>query len=166
MEKVTTDMHPNTIEVNRKQKAAAREAEGRAQDWLINSFPASFGQIEHRIYPLKLCIIDDIFEHLEQDTEAHISKTKIRQVVKRFVRQLDYLVSVKYRNPRINLDGHKVGQVTLQEAKQASEEIARRVQHNATRRYKKRPASVKSNKPLPVIRFKVRRRHSKCETTS
>jgi len=119
---IETFIHPTTEKVNRSQIESSNIARINALKWLAKTFPEAF-DTNNRVRPLKKGILEDIFTYLEEKPESNISKSKIRQAVVMFTRRMEYLVCVKCRNPRINLQGEYVDDVTDAEVEYAAEKI-------------------------------------------
>jgi ProP effector len=124
------ELHPRTAVINKKQKILARKAKEHALLWLATTFPQAF---DNRlcIRPLKLGIMEDILDHIEQASTAGISKSKLREAVVIFTRRIDYLVSLKSQEMRIDLQGNAVEAVTEEEAERAALKIRKRVEKSA-----------------------------------
>ena len=112
--------HPTTTAVHRRQQDASRKARLQALAWLKDCFPEAF-DTETRIRPLKIGIIDDIFEHYDASEEKAVSKSKLREALVMFTRRMDYLACVKVRDDRIDLEGNIVGSVSEVHAAHAAE---------------------------------------------
>ncbi len=115
-------IHPTTKEVNRKQIEESNTAKMEALNWLSTTFPEAF-DTEHRVRPLKKGIMDDIFAYLDRNPECDFSRSKLREAVVIFTRRMEYLVCLKCRNNRIDLDGKFAGEVTEDESENAAEKI-------------------------------------------
>lgn len=115
-------IHPITKEVNRKQIELSNQAKLDALNWLAETFPEAFNT-EHRVRPLKKGIMDDIFAYLDENPDCDFSRSKLREAVVMFTRRMEYLVCLKCRNSRIDLQGDFAGEVTEEEAENAAEKI-------------------------------------------
>lgn len=120
-------LHPYTAIINKNQKDISKQARDICLNWLANTFPAAFNTTSH-IRPLKIGIMKDIFEYADKAAAAGISKSKLRESVVMFTRRVDYLVCLKARNMRIDLQGNPVSVVTEEEAEKASAKIKKRVE--------------------------------------
>ena len=115
-------IHPTTKEVNRRQVELSNQAKIEALNWLSQTFPEAFNT-EHRVRPLKKGIMDDIFAYLDDKPECDFSRSKLREAVVMFTRRMEYLVCLKCRNNRIDLQGKFTGEVSEEEAENAVEKI-------------------------------------------
>lgn len=120
-------VHPRTQLLNRVQAQQANQARVDALKWLSEAFPEAF-DTEKRVRPLKKGILKDLYAHLEQDPKLGFSKTKIRETVVMFTRRMEYLVCVKLRDDRVDLEGNFAGHVTDEEAEYAAEKIRQHVE--------------------------------------
>lgn len=123
--------HPRTTQIKRQQKEEANKARIDTLKWLASTFPEAFNT-ERRVRPLKIGIMQDILDYIEKHRPENISKTKIRQVVVMFTRRMEYLVCLKCRNHRVDLDGQFAGQVTEEEAEKAAAKIKQRMEQSLT----------------------------------
>ena len=121
------ELHPRTAVVNKNQKNQSKKARTDALAWLAANFPAAFDN-SIRISPLKTGIIADIFQYADKAAQAGISKSKLREAVVLFTRRLDYLICLKSREKRIDLQGNVFVEVTEEEAGHAAVKIKRRVE--------------------------------------
>lgn len=119
---MTQHIHPITKEVNQKQMELSNQAKIDALNWLAETFPEAFNT-EHRVRPLKKGIMDDIFAYLDENPDCDFSRSKLREAVVMFTRRMEYLVCLKCRNDRVDLQGKFAGEVTEDEADNASEKI-------------------------------------------
>lgn len=124
------ELHPRTEALNKTQKNKSKKARNEALNWLAKNFPQAFDNTL-KIRPLKIGIIEDIFLHLDQATEAGISKSKLREAVVLFTRRVDYLACLKAREMRIDLEGASTNPVTEEEAERASTKIKKRIEKSA-----------------------------------
>ena len=124
------ELHPRTAAINQKQKNRSKTVRLEALSWLAATFPAVFDN-ETCIRPLNLGIMSDILAYAEQAAEAGISKSKLREAVVIFTRRIDYLVCLKAREMRIDLNGNPVVPVTDEEAMRAAEKIKKRIEKSA-----------------------------------
>lgn len=141
------ELHPRTAVINQKQKNLSRKARLDALRWLAETFPKAFDN-SIRIRPLSLGIMQDILNH---PAAIGQSKSKLRQAVVLFTRRIDYLICLKSREMRINLEGEVVSQVTEEEASLAVVKIKKHVEKSAKIARKNLMQSVvvsKSNQPV------------------
>jgi len=120
-------IHPLTDKINQKQKMLSKQSRSIAQRWLAETFPRAFDDTSS-IHPLKQGIMNDILSHSEAAKKAGISKTKLREAVIVFTRRIDYLICLKVREMRIDLDGNPTVQVTEEEALQATTKIRKQIE--------------------------------------
>lgn len=121
------ELHPRTAVINKKQKNQSKKARLDALSWLAVTFPKAFDN-SVSISPLKIGIMADIMEYVDQAAEVGISKSKLREAVVLFTRRLDYLACLKAREMRIDLQGNVISEVTEEEAEHAAVKIKRRVE--------------------------------------
>lgn len=115
-------IHPVTKEVNKRQIELSNKAKIEALDWLAKTFPEVFNT-ENRVRPLKKGIMDDIFAYLDDNPEPTLSRSKLREAVVMFSRRMEYLVCLKCRNDRVDLNGNFASEVTLEESEMAMKKI-------------------------------------------
>ncbi len=121
------ELHPRTAVINKSQKNKSKNARSEALAWLAATFPPAFDNTLY-ISPLKIGIMADILKHADKAAEAGISNSKLREAVVLFTRRLDYLICLKSREMRIDLEGNPVSQVTEEEAECAAQKIKKRVE--------------------------------------
>ncbi len=124
------ELHPRTAVINQKQKNLSKIARLNALTWLSIQFPQAFDN-SIRIRPLKLGIMADVLTHAENAAKVGISKAKLREAVVLFTRRIDYLICLKAREMRIDLEGNPIAQVTEEEALLAASKIKKRVEKSA-----------------------------------
>ena len=135
------ELHPRTAVINQKQKNMSKKARQDALCWLAKTFPNAFDNTL-RIQPLSLGIMKDILAHPDA---VGLSKSKLREAVVLFTRRIDYMICLKAREMRIDLNGNPVSQVTEEESALAAAKIKKRVEKNAknARKNLNNAASVK-----------------------
>lgn len=124
------ELHPRTAVLNKNQKNQSRKLRSEALTWLAAHFPEAFDN-SLCIRPLKAGIMGDILSYAEDAAAAGISKSKLREAVVLFTRRLDYLACLKLREPRIDLHGNPVVEVSAEEAEHAALKIKKRVEKSA-----------------------------------
>lgn len=102
----------------RKQKAQANQLRVETLNWLAKTFPEAF-DTRHRIRPLKIGIMKDVLDYAQTLENKPFSNSKLRQAVVMFTHRIDYLTAVKLKNPRIDLYGQVVEEITDKQAKNA-----------------------------------------------
>jgi len=141
--------HPRKVE---KAQLDARKSCLDTLKWLAQTFPHAFNT-EKQVKPLKIGIINDIFAYLEENQITHLSKSKIRQAMVVFTRRMEYLVCLKCREPRVDLDGNATTEVTEDEALQAKEKIKRHVDKSIRIKHQaKRQCAISGHDSVPVIK--------------
>ncbi|WP_131782123.1 ProQ/FinO family protein [Legionella gresilensis] len=123
------ELHPYTAVINKAQKNQSKKAKSDALTWLAATFPQAFDSTV-RIRPLKAGIMSDILQHADKAHSLGISRSKIREAVVLFTRRLDYLICLKAKEMRIDLDGNPVEPVTTEEAERAALKIKKRIEKN------------------------------------
>ncbi|MGQ3889309.1 ProQ/FinO family protein [Legionella sp. CNM-1927-20] len=123
------ELHPYTAAINKAQKNQSKKAKSDALSWLATTFPQAFDSTV-RIRPLKAGIMSDILQHADKAHSLGISRSKIREAVVLFTRRLDYLICLKAREMRIDLEGNPVSPVTEEEAERAALKIKKRIEKN------------------------------------
>ena len=134
------ELHPHTTTINKAQKIQSKKAKNEALVWLTTTFPQAF-DTTLRIRPLKTGIIEDILNYTDKAGPLGISRSKIREAVVLFTRRLDYLICLKTRERRIDLEGNPVEPVTEDEAERASVKIRKRIEKSARNMNKTTPKS-------------------------
>lgn len=115
--------------------------------WLKETFPKTFFN-GRECKPLKVGIIKDIVDYLDQHPEISVSKTKVRLAVVQYTRQRYYINQLRIDAPRLDLSGEPAGKVNEEEGKSASFKLKRKV---------KKPGMMKRR---PVGRMSGNRRSS------
>ena len=136
-------------------------------EFLYQEFPQCFKQ-KDGIKPLKVGIFKDIAERIEGSEK--VSKTQVRQALRKYTSNWRYLEAVTKSEFRIDLDGNqgeKVEQEHIDHAQKALEEsrakMAKRKKQQRPRQdsdsksFKKKPAhasknNAQANKPAPAKR--------------
>jgi ProP effector len=159
-------LHPVTQEVNRHQIEQSNKARIDALAWLSETFPEAFNT-EKRVRPLKKGIMEDIFAYLEEHPSALPSKSKLREAVVMFTRRMEYLVCLKCRNDRIDLQGNFSEGVTEEEATFATNKIQEHIRRSMTQydsdsSFKSR---TKSAKPQEKVNDDVKSKHHSAQST-
>ncbi len=139
-------LHPRTAIINHKQKNQSKKSRQCALAWLAEQFPAAFDTTQN-IQPLSLGIMNDILEHAAVAEAAGISRSKLREAVVVFTRRVEYLVCLKSKEMRVDLNGAPVMQVTDEQAENAAEKIKKRIE--------KMVKNVRSSKE-PVLNTRVK----------
>lgn len=99
-------------------KLSTKQAKLNIINWLIEQFPAAFFKKTKHIKPLKLGILDDIFEIYHQITPP-FSKKSLRGALTYYCTSPAYLSAQKVDKPRIDLYGNEMDVVTAEQAKYA-----------------------------------------------
>jgi ProP effector len=122
-------LHPRTALINAIQKKESKKTRTQALQWLADTFPEAFDN-KIRIRPLQIGILDAILEQAELAQQQGISKSKLREAVVIYTRRLDYLVCLKARETRVDLQGKPCTQVTEEEAASAAIKVKKRVENH------------------------------------
>ena len=141
-------LHPRTAVINTQQKNHSKIARHHALAWLAEQFPKAFDNTVC-IRPLKLGITDDVLLHAEKAAENGISKSKLREAIVIFTRRIDYLICLKTREVRVNLQGEPSTQVSIEDAERAALKIKRRIEKSA--KNARASAPIKKIQPRPPI---------------
>ena len=120
-------LHPMTERINHQQAIRSKAKRQEALLWLKQQFPDAFDN-STRIRPLKIGIMNDIFQYTEQAEKAGISRSKLREAVVLFTRRLDYLTTLKAQEMRIDLHGNPVCLVSPSEAEIAANKIKKHLE--------------------------------------
>jgi len=142
-------LHPRTSTINQKQQYHSKMSRLNALTWLRKTFPLAFDS-ERKIAPLKIGIIHDILAHADAAAAEGISKSKLREAVVIFTRRIDYLVCLKSREMRINLQGELISEVSAEEAEQAALKIKKRIE-KSLKTSRSVTSHIKSNKNTNTI---------------
>ncbi|STX27662.1 ProQ [Legionella beliardensis] len=134
------ELHPRTAAINKAQKNQSKKAKSEALSWLATTFPQAFDNTV-RIRPLKAGIMDDILQHADKASKLGISRSKIREAVVLFTRRLDYLICLKTKEMRVDLEGNPVEPVTDEEALRAAIKIKKRIEKSV--RNTRKPTDIK-----------------------
>jgi ProP effector len=123
-------MEPRTT-----QHHAAKQDRLNVINWLIEHFPAAFFKKTRHIKPLKLGILDGIFEFHHRLDIPSFSKKSIRNALTYYCTSPAYLSAQKINTARIDLFGNEVDVVTAEQAKYAQMRYERQYlspQHSKT----------------------------------
>jgi ProP effector len=124
------ELHPRTAVLNKIQKNSSKKLREQALQWLTVNFPQAFDN-SSCIRPLKIGIMEDIFQYADKAAAEGISKSKLREAVVIFTRRLEYLTCIKLREMRIDLLGTPINEVTEEESAHAAAKIKKRVEKSA-----------------------------------
>ncbi|MDF1678551.1 MAG: ProQ/FinO family protein [Legionellaceae bacterium] len=125
-------MDTNTTE----QHTLAKREKLKIIDWLVEHFPAAFFKRTRQVRPLKLGILEDIFEfHYQLDTPP-FSKKAIRNALTYYCTSPAYLSAQKEHQPRIDLFGNEMEVVTAEQAKYARQRYERQYLSPKTKKIK------------------------------
>lgn len=141
------ELHPYTAVINRKQRVQSKSARIEALNWLSLRFPEAFDNTT-MIRPLKLGIMEDILNHAEEAKTAGISKSKLREAVVIYTRRIDYLICLKAKEMRIDLQGQAVSMVNEEDAERAALKIRKRIEKTtkSARKILASKAPIQNNK--------------------
>jgi ProP effector len=106
------------MSVNKTVNQAAKQDKLNIINWLIEQFPAAFFKKTRYVKPLKLGILEDIFEIYHQITPP-FSKKSLRNALTYYCTSPAYLSAQKPNKPRIDLYGNEMELVTSEQAKYA-----------------------------------------------
>lgn len=95
-------------------------------DWLIEHFPNAFFKKGSQIKPLKIGIFDDIVDFYERLDSPPFSKKLLREALSYYSASPMYLACQKENAPRIDIYGHEVDVVTLEQAQYAQQRYQER----------------------------------------
>jgi ProP effector len=94
--------------------------------WLIDQFPNAFFQKSHLVRPLKLGVLDDIFEIYARLDEPPFSKKLLREALNYYTSSKAYLMSQKLDAVRVDLFGQPIGVVNAEQANYAQQRFQER----------------------------------------
>ena len=122
MEKQKKNFRENTHQTNHSQEKDARvkDSVGITLDWLRETFPKTF--IKKKVYPLKLGILEDIFEKLPQDKS--ISKKMMRRTMMKYTRSNHYHEEMLIHANRLDLRGEATSKITEAHKDNAKRQLA------------------------------------------
>lgn len=95
-------------------------------NWLRDQFPNTFFQKSHLVKPLKLGILEDIFDVYERLDNPPLSKKKLREALNYYTASNAYLLCQKPEVPRLDLFGEANGIVTADQAQYAQQRYQER----------------------------------------
>ncbi len=119
------------------QYHAAKRDKLKIINWLIEHYPAAFFKKTRLVKPLKLGIIEDIFEFYHRLETPPFSKKSMRNALTYYCTSPAYLSAQKEGKARIDLYGNEMELVTAEQAKYAQ------------LRYERQYLSPKTNQPMP-----------------
>lgn len=151
------ELHPRTAAINKAQKLQSKKIRNEALAWLATTFPQAFDN-SVKIRPLKIGIMEDVLESAEKAAQCGISKSKLREAVVLFTRRLDYLICLKAREMRIDLNGNPVDLVSEEEAEKAAIKIKKRIEKGmkiSSKNSQDKNTKLKSNPEIenPITSF-------------
>jgi ProP effector len=88
-------------------------------DWLVATFPNAFSRKPKEIKPLKIGILEDIYQHLDNLNYPEFSKQDIKQAIQFYSSSPMYLNCQKEDCARVDLFGQEVDVVNHEQAKYA-----------------------------------------------
>jgi ProP effector len=92
--------------------------------WLKDTFPKAFVNSTTKVTALKIGIGQDIIEYVKSKADVPHSLTSIRKALSLYTHNFRYLsASAKVGNPRIDLTGTVVGQISEEQANYAQEKL-------------------------------------------
>ena len=94
-------------------------------EWLIEHFPAAFFKKTRHIKPLKIGILEDIFEFYHQLDTPPFSKKALRNALTYYCTSPAYLNAQKANKARLDLFGNEMEIVTTEQAKYAKQRYER-----------------------------------------
>jgi ProP effector len=118
------------------QYHAAKRDKLKIINWLIEHYPAAFFKKTRLVKPLKLGIIEDIFEFYHRLETPPFSKKSMRNALTYYCTSPAYLSAQKEGKARIDLYGNEMELVTAEQAKYAQ------------LRYERQYLSPKTNQPM------------------
>ncbi len=95
-----------------------------ALNWLKTSFPKAFINSPAKIVPLKIGLGQDIIDFIKAKENPEVSLTLVRKALSMYTNNFRYLIATtKSGNPRIDLQGNTVGEVTAEQAQYAQSKL-------------------------------------------
>ena len=88
-------------------------------DWLVATFPQTFSRKPKDIKPLKIGILEDIYEHLDNLNNPEFTKQDIKQAIQSYSSSPMYLACQQEDTARVDLFGQEVDVVNHEQAKYA-----------------------------------------------
>lgn len=88
-------------------------------DWLVSTFPNAFSRKPKEIKPLKIGILEDIYQHLDNLNYPEFNKQDIKQAIQFYSSSPMYLNCQKEDSARVDLFGQEVDVVNHEQAKYA-----------------------------------------------
>jgi len=88
-------------------------------DWLVATFPNAFSRKPKEIKPLKIGILEDIYQHLDNLNYPEFNKQDIKQAIQFYSSSPMYLNCQKEDSARVDLFGQEVDVVNHEQAKYA-----------------------------------------------
>lgn len=130
-------------------------------EYLFTEFPACFKR-KDGIKPLKVGIFKDIAERIEGD--ERVSKTQVRQALRKYTSNWRYLESVTKHEFRIDLDGNdaeKIEQEHIEHAQKALEESRAKMAKRPKPKGAPNASDKKSYKKKPFTDNKTQKKGTK-----
>ena len=111
--------------MNTDKPQEAKQNKLKVIDWLVEHFPAAFFKKTRYVTPLKIGILEDIFEfHHRLDTPP-FSRKAIRGALTYYCTSPAYLNAQKPNKARLDLFGNEMDVVTPEQAKYAKQRYER-----------------------------------------
>jgi ProP effector len=101
------------------QNHAAKRDKLTIINWLIENFPAAFFKKTRQVKPLKVGILEDIFEFYHRLETPPFSKKSLRSALTYYCTSPAYLSAQKANRARVDLFGNEMEIVTEEQAKYA-----------------------------------------------
>ncbi|NDH09364.1 MAG: protein convertase [Gammaproteobacteria bacterium] len=98
-------------------------------DWLVATFPNAFSRKPKEIKPLKIGILEDIYEHMDNLNNPEFSKQDIKQAIQFYSSSPMYLGCQKEDAARVDLFGQEVDIVNHEQAKYAQQRYEQKQLH-------------------------------------
>ncbi len=133
--------------MNATERSLAKHAKIKVIDWLIEQFPAAFFKKNKHIKPLKVGILEDIFDFHHQLETPPFSKKAIRSALTYYCTSPAYLNAQKPNTARLDLFGNEIDLVTTEQAKYARQRYERQYLTPASLKFSQASALPADNSP-------------------
>ncbi len=137
-----TTEHNNTPETQPEHPEKLKDVK-EVLAYLAERFPACFS-LEGDAKPLKIGLFQDLAERLEGDEK--VSKTQLRQAIRRYTNSWRYLRSAQAGAVRVDLDGNPCGELEAEHIEHAQKTLQESQERAKAQRQERQAKAPKGDK--------------------
>jgi ProP effector len=138
------------MNTDRAERHTAKQNKLNIIEWLIEHFPAAFFKKTRHIRPLKIGILEDIFDFCHRLDTPPFSKKALRNALTYYCTSPAYLNAQKANKARLDLFGNEMEIVTTEQAKYAKQRYERQYLSPKTPQVTQAFQQPTNNSPEPV----------------